>query len=141
MKHHDSNAENIHGTGKAKIRSKPGILQVHLPHHRPIPFPRYVLVSDELFPGCGIHAAAHFVTSAEFGKQDHYAEPHVHDADEINLVLGNEGELTYVIRTDSERYEVTSPAGVYIPKGVPHAAEASRGSGVFVCIVLKGTLE
>ena len=69
---------------KRGIQSTKGVFERHLPFHRPLPFPRHVLVNDEMFPGCDVHVAVHFVTDAP-AVEKHYAEPHVHDVDEINL--------------------------------------------------------
>jgi mannose-6-phosphate isomerase-like protein (cupin superfamily) len=112
-----------------------------LPHHNEIPFVRKVFANADLFSGCKTHIAVHFVQDAE-QQPNRYAEAHTHDVDEFNLVLGlgGDGDLVYRITLGSDTFEVESPHSIYIPKGTLHSAEAVRGSGLFVCIVLKGKL-
>ena len=49
------------------------------------------------------------------------------------------GALVYRIEFDGVEREVSSPASIWIPAGVVHAANVVRGSGTFVCVVLADT--
>lgn len=142
MKKHSNLA--IHDSGvekKGAISFTSGTIRSDAPFHRLLPFVRRVFVDENLFPHCKVHIAVHYVKNAET-IDTHYTELHSHDVDEINLVLEkqNKSSLTYRIRTSSEEFTVKSPQAIYIPQGTPHAAEAIRGSGIFVCILLKGSL-
>ena len=136
----DVSAAKVNSSGLISFTN--GIISKEIPYHKHIPFERRVLVNDQIFPGSGIHIAAHFVKNAESSIAD-YAEVHKHDMDEINLVFGDiiEGGLVYRIRTDSHEFFVESPQSLYIPRGTPHAAEAVKGSGVFVCILLQKSIK
>lgn len=54
------------------------------------------------------------------------ANPHIHDCDEMYLILGDEGVVEFKITLGSDVYYLESPCCVYLPKGVPHAIEASK---------------
>jgi len=44
--------------------------------------------------------------------------------------------LTYEIELGDEKYKVSSPSTVFIPKGLKHKAGVISGKGIFVCIIL-----
>ena len=71
----------------------------------------------------------------EFPK---YSELHKHDCDEINLILSEDDKLIYKVQLENELYEVSSPATIFVPKGVKHSAEVLSGKGIFVCMILEG---
>ena len=67
-----------------------------------------------------------------------YSLLHKHNADEINLIISDNDKLKYEIQLGDEKYRVTSPTTVFIPKGVQHKAKLISGKGIFVCIILSG---
>jgi len=83
------------------------------------------------------HLAVHRVVKIG-GGQPPYVEPHVHTAPELNLVMPSSPAtgLTYEIQLGEKTFEVTGPQAVWIPGGLSHAANALRGEGWFVCLVL-----
>ncbi|MCK8060907.1 MULTISPECIES: hypothetical protein [unclassified Fusibacter] len=70
------------------------------------------------------------------------AVPHVHDGDEMYLIVGEEGSTTVAVTLGEDYYELTTPAAVYIPAGLPHSITPLRAtSGKFggACPVFFGT--
>ena len=63
-----------------------------------------------------------------------YCEPHVHDCDEINILL-SDSHLSYEIRLGDEVFVVNAPATIHIPAGVVHSANVIEGSGFYIAIV------
>lgn len=51
---------------------------------------------------------------------------HVHDADEMYLVLGEKDVFRIKVTLGEDTYEVSSPGAVYIPAGLPHSIECSK---------------
>ena len=100
----------------------------------PIPL-RLSMLSKKLIPKSSTHIAVHFVNSKK--KIPEYSILHKHSHDEINLILSEQGKLTYEIQLDNEIYKVSSPSTVFIPKGVKHKAKVISGKGIFVCMILK----
>ena len=119
-----------------------GMVKAKMPHHNKLPITRRVLVNNDFFKGCNAHIAVHYVKGIE-NNDERYTQLHTHEVDEINLILGDgdSDSLVYRVRTDSEEFTLKSPQAVYIPKGIPHAAEVVKGKGMFLCIVFKGSLE
>ncbi len=107
----------------------------NIPFHKGAPITRLSMLGKNRIPQSKIHTAVHFV-NAKRKKIPPYSELHKHNADEINLILAEDGKLTYVIQLDDEKYTVSSPATIFIPKGVKHSAEVKSGKGIFVCIIM-----
>jgi mannose-6-phosphate isomerase-like protein (cupin superfamily) len=106
-----------------------------IPFHGDAPVKRLSMLSKKLVPESDTHIAAHFVNSRK-KKFPQYSSLHKHDYDEINLILSEDGKLTYEIQLDDEVYKVSSPSTIFIPKGVKHKANVISGKGIFVCIIL-----
>jgi mannose-6-phosphate isomerase-like protein (cupin superfamily) len=106
-----------------------------VPFHSKAPIKRLAMLGLNKIPQANTHLAVHFV-DAENKKIDEYSELHKHSADEINLIISENGKLVYEVQLDEEIYKVTSPATVYIPKGIRHRAKVISGKGVFVCLIL-----
>lgn len=87
-----------------------------------------------------IYVAVHAIgnSSAKSG-QNRYVNLHKHDAPEVNILIGDRDTLKYEIQADNELYKVESPASIYIPAGVEHAANHISGTGFYVCIILSDT--
>lgn len=54
------------------------------------------------------------------------ATPHMHDADEMYLILGDKGKIEYEIGLGNDLYQLSSPCCVYIPAGVPHSIRPTK---------------
>ena len=106
-----------------------------VPFHSKAPIKRLSMLSKKLIPKSSTHVAVHFVNSKK--KIPEYSVLHKHPHDEINLILSDNGKLTYEVHLEDEVYKVTSPSTVFIPKGVRHKARVISGKGIFVCIILK----
>jgi hypothetical protein len=106
-----------------------------VPFHGKAPIRRLAMLDKKRVPESKIHTAVHFV-DANGKKMPQYSELHKHNADEINLILSEDGKLKYEIQLDDEIYKVTSPATIFIPKELKHRAEVISGKGIFVCIIM-----
>jgi len=106
-----------------------------IPFHGKAPIKRLSMLSKKLIPKSNTHIAVHFVDSKK-NKISDYSKLHKHNFDEINLVLSEKGKLTYEIELGDEKYKVSSPSTVFIPKGLKHKAKVVSGKGIFVCIIL-----
>lgn len=94
--------------------------------------PRVLRRAPRDFP---LHVAIHRVQDAA-RQPETYVWPHSHQAPELNLLLGEPGELEYSYSFAGRARRIASPALVWIPAGVAHSAQVCRGSGVFVCAIL-----
>ena len=106
-----------------------------VPFHSKAPIKRLSMLNKKRFPYSNTHIAVHFINSLPKKIQD-YSKLHKHKFDEINLIISENGKLTYEIQLDDEVYKVTSPSTVFIPKGVKHKAKVISGKGIFVCMIL-----
>ena len=106
-----------------------------VPFHSKVPIKRISMLGKNKIPQANTHLAIHFV-NAKNKKIDEYSKLHKHSADEINLILSENGKLVYEVQLEDEIYKVSSPVTIYIPKGVKHRARVLSGKGVFVCIIL-----
>ena len=108
-----------------------------IPFHGKAPIRRLLMLDKTSVPESNTHVAVHFIKNLpkEIPK---YSELHKHDCDEINLILSEDDKLVYKVQFEDEVYKVSSPATIFIPKGVKHSAEVLSGKGIFVCIILKG---
>ncbi|WP_437940071.1 hypothetical protein [Sorangium sp. So ce341] len=85
--------------------------------------------------GFPVHLAVHRVDSAEPARRD-YTALHTHDVPEINLILPDPTGLEYRIELGSSARLVTGSTSIWIPPGVPHAANVVQGSGYLVTVRL-----
>ena len=90
--------------------------------------------------GFPVHLAVHRVLNV-CGAPVCYAELHAHDYAEINIIIGEEDGLVYEIGLGNELYKVSSPSAIWIPAKLHHSANALRGSGFFVCMILENSNE
>ena len=105
-----------------------------VPFHNNAPIKRISMLSKTLIPEAKMHIAVHFVDTK--GKSiSEYSKPHKHNFDEINLILSENGKITYEVQLEDEIYRVSSPSTVFIPKGTLHKAKVLSGKGLFVCII------
>lgn len=113
-----------------------------VPFHAKAPLKRYLMQDHGTFPhlkkitpGSNYHIAAHIINKLP-GKIPEYCDAHAHNCDEINLILSENGKLVYDVILDDEKYVVSSPATIYIPKGVRHKVQVKSGHGIFIAIVM-----
>ena len=106
-----------------------------VPFHGKAPIKRFSMLSKKSIPKSNTHIAVHLINSKSKKITD-YSELHKHNFDEINLILSENGKLTYEIQMEDEIYKVSSPSTVFIPKGIKHKAKVISGKGLFVCIIL-----
>jgi hypothetical protein len=103
--------------------------------HKKAPIKRISMLSKKTIPESKIHAAVHFVDAID-KKISKYSILHMHDVDEVNILLSQNDKLVYEIQLDDEIYKVSSPVTIFIPKGVKHRADVISGSGFFVCLIM-----
>ena len=108
-----------------------------IPVHTNVPIKRLSMLSKKLVPTSNTHVAIHIV-DYKHKNLSAYSFLHKHNADEINLIISENNKLKYEIQLDDEKYKVSSPSTVFIPKGVKHKARFLSGKGIFVCIILSG---
>ena len=104
-----------------------------------LPVKRYVLIEKEMVPETIVYQALHQVDDLREPPPD-YQKFHCHDFVETYLFLGKEKDytgLTAEVILDDERYEVISPASVYIPAGLIHKYKMFNGSGLLIITALK----
>ena len=82
-----------------------------------------------------LHVSVHEVGPVD-GQPASYVELHSHETPEVNILISTQEKLTYLYRSNEEEFILEAPACVWIPPGVPHAAQAVSGAGVFVCLIL-----
>jgi cupin superfamily acireductone dioxygenase involved in methionine salvage len=106
----------------------------NVPFHGRAPIKRLLMLDKKLIPQSDVHVAVHFVNPKK--KMPQYSKMHKHNVDEINLILSENGKLSYEIQLEGETYRVSSPATIFIPKGIRHRAQVISGKGIFVCVIL-----
>lgn len=106
-----------------------------IPFHQKTSIKRISMLSKKIMPESKIHTAVHFVDVSD-KKIPKYSILHKHDVDEVNLILSQDDKLVYEIQLDDEIYKVSSPATIFIPKGVDHRADVLSGKGIFVCLIM-----
>lgn len=104
-----------------------------VPFHQGVSCIERLVATD--FP---FHLAIHKIREARDLPRK-YVLPHKHSVPEINVLIGNEGDLRYGIQLGDEFYEVESPASIWIPAGLEHAATVVEGSGYYLCLILTDT--
>ena len=116
------------------VVSHPKVID-HLPKHAEGKY--QILMSKELV------ADADFFIVGGTMKRIHQAEPieaHAHDTSEVYLFLGERGAVEVEVELDDEKYIISSPGAVYVPKGVTHLFRYRRMDGptTVVAIVRDG---
>ncbi|AUX23404.1 hypothetical protein SOCEGT47_039290 [Sorangium cellulosum] len=85
--------------------------------------------------GFPVHLAIHRVDGAAPARRD-YTELHTHDVPEINLILPDPTGLEYRVELGDSVHHLVESTSLWIPPGVPHAANVVRGSGYLVAVRL-----
>ena len=104
-----------------------------------LPVRRHVLLDKEMVEETVLYQAMHEVDDLMEPPPD-YQIFHCHDFVETYLFLGRGRDytgLTAEVILDDERYEVVSPASVYIPAGLVHKYRMFRGSGLLIITALR----
>jgi len=96
-------------------------------------------LSRRVLAGCGVHETiGKHIVSHEIrdvpNERRSYCEPHVHDCDEMNILL-SDSHLSYEIRLGDEVFVVNAPATIRIPAGLVHSANVIEGSGFYIAII------
>lgn len=119
-----------------------------LPDHdlsQAIPYP--VLMCNELVPEANAWALYLFIKDItqqikDMAIKTDRATPHMHDFDEMYLMIGEAKAITFEVMLGDEVYRVETPGAVYIPKRTPHAirpVDALVGkSGGLIPVCLNG---
>ncbi len=98
-----------------------------LPDHdlsQVIPYP--VLMGKELVPEAKAWALYLFIKEItqemkDIAIQSDRATLHMHDFDEMYLLIGDKDAITFEVTLAEEVYQVSTPGAVYIPQNTPHA--------------------
>ncbi|MEM7814827.1 MAG: hypothetical protein QXF55_00590 [Candidatus Aenigmatarchaeota archaeon] len=101
---------------------------------------RMLMMSSDIVPAANCHVSIHEISGVPKDAPP-YAGIHAHKCDEVYLVLGCKEtgkKLRYKFVLGDEHYEVESPAAVFVPKRLPHKAEALGGHGTLVAILMSG---
>ena len=103
-------------------------------HHK-APLKRRVMLQRDAVTGAGIKVVLHQISKLP-KKIPSYCDPHIHEFDEINLILSDAGTLKYRIVLGDETFVVRSPSTIYIPAGLRHSAEVLSGKGTYVTVLM-----
>jgi O-methyltransferase domain/Dimerisation domain len=97
------------------------------------PVSRRVLAGAGVHETVGKHIVCHEICNVPADRRS-YCEPHVHDCDEINILL-SDSYLLYEIRLGDEVFVVNAPATIRIPAGVVHSANVIAGKGFYMAML------
>lgn len=112
-------------------------------HRAGAPGTRWVCVDKSIYPHAKIYQIVRRISKLTEPPQP-YIEEHKHCVDSTFIFLGNNLDLTGLraeVVLNGERFEINSPATVYIPAGLVHSYRLSAGSGFFIHTVLGGNYE
>lgn len=124
-----------------------------LPDHKfnkEMPIPIGLLMSGEQVPGakaCVLYLMLNNIAPqmAAHVEKAGQALPHKHNCDEVYILVGEPGAITFEVTLGEERYEVDTPACVYLPKGLGHGVRALRAiagaSGGIIPVLFHDTYE
>ncbi len=99
--------------------------------------PAYDYMSNSLVPEADINVSIDHIKQVPVDFESHI-EPHKHPVSEVYVVIG---DLTVEVILEGERHEVSGPAGVFIPAGMPHTMRPLKGSGYFAAVLGGGKYE
>lgn len=102
--------------------------------HSEAPFVRRQMAGGGLHDELGLHVAVHEIYAPLAREARTYCDAHEHTVYELNMLL-SPGHLRYEVELGGERYDVTAPASIMIPPGVPHRANVVEGSGLFIVVI------
>ena len=96
------------------------------------PVNRRVLAGAGVHENLGKHIVSHEIFNVPAARRS-YCEPHVHDCDDINILL-SESYLSTQIRLGDEVFVVNAPATIRILRG-GSSANVIEGTGFYIAIV------
>ncbi len=143
---------NDQGRFARLIVRKPEFVQ-ELPDHKfnkEMPISIGILMSQEQVPevsACVLYLIVNNLAPQMAAHIDKIGQavPHKHDCDEIYILVGESGAITFEVTLGEERYEVDTPACVYLPKGLGHGVRPLRAkagaSGGVIPVLFRGTYE
>jgi len=111
-----------------------------LPFHEDGQGTRYLFLDNSIVPESNLYTIVRTVNEVTEDKQSH-VEIHKHNCNSTFIFLGNKPNLEGLIcgvTLGDEKHIVSSPASVFIPKGLEHSYRFIRGSGKYINIVLSG---
>jgi mannose-6-phosphate isomerase-like protein (cupin superfamily) len=101
---------------------------------------RFLAIDRSLYKDAPVYVAVRCVKDVT-NEQPEYVGLHTHSVDSIYLFVGS-GEalegLQATVRIQDEERQIESPMSVLIPRGIPHSYRLTRGSGIYVSILLDG---
>ncbi len=98
---------------------------------------RFVFIDNRNFPDGKMYALARALENIKEPYQS--ASSRSHTVDAAMLFIGKEGDLKGLkaeVTLNGEKFNVESPACVYLPAGVEHTCKILEGSGLYMKIVL-----
>lgn len=99
---------------------------------------RFVLLSAAASTVAGVYVTTrHFEDAGDAAGVA--AQPHSHAAMQLFLVLGRPGALRVRAMVGDDETDVSSPASVCVPPGVPHRVTVLGGTGQLVSVLFDTT--
>lgn len=111
-------------------------------HKAGAPGTRWVFVDKTLFPQADIYQIVRTVSNLT--EPPPYVEEHKHVVNSTFVFVGSNPDLTGLeaeVILDKERFEIQSPATVFIPGGLKHSYRLLHGSGLFIHTLCAGSYE
>lgn len=102
------------------------------------PGSRYVFLERDMLTAASFYVSVRVVADLS-PSQATVVSPHTHNCDSVYLLIGDKEDLTGLtseVTMEDEMYTVSSPASIFIPKGVEHSSRILSGSGKYILIVL-----
>jgi len=106
--------------------------------------PVYTLLGEEVIPGSDIRVIVrHVLKDREEVEYPNYVEEHVHDVSKAYIILSEDpGSLEADIVLGKDRYEIKSPTAIYVPAGIEHNVQITKGHGFLIMVMPgKGTYD
>jgi len=98
-----------------------------------MPFHNDVLYIERYCPeSFPVHLAIHKISEAN--NEFEYTALHSHEMHELNIILGDESGLEYLVKLGDETYTVSSNFSIWIPGGLMHSTNVIRGSGYYIVV-------
>lgn len=99
---------------------------------------RYVFLEKDMLSVTSLYTSIRVVKDL-LPSEATTTSSHIHNCDSVYLLIGDNEDLTGLkseVTMEGEKYTVSSPASVFIPKGVSHSSRVLSGSGKYILIVL-----
>lgn len=126
----------------SKYILKPEIVSAtELKYHRHGPGDRYVMIDDRYLKDCRLYSIVRKIYGVNENTTGH-VDNHRHHVDSLFIFLSYSVDLAGLkveVLLGDERFQVESPASVFIPSGVKHSYRVISGEGLFINTVLSGS--